>query len=196
MIGAIVLAAGASSRMGHPKAELTIGAGGPTFLDAILASLDAAGVAAVRVVVSEESGRRRNGGVVNPNPAAGMLSSVHCGLRALPSGLDAVVLWPVDHPLVKPATVLAMIAAFRAGGAPIVVPTHDGRRGHPVLFAARVVPELFGADASRGAAAVVRAHDDRLELAVTDRGVLHDIDTPEDYARLAGATDRASREAP
>jgi molybdenum cofactor cytidylyltransferase len=184
VIGAIVLAAGASSRMGRPKAAMRLGPQGPTFLDAILMSLDAAGVAAVRVVVPPERERRDARDVVNPNPAAGMLSSVQCGLRALPAGLDAVFVWPVDHPLVLRATIVAMIAAWRAGGAPVVVPTHGGRRGHPVLFAARVLPELFTADDTRGAAAVVHAHADRLELAVSDDAVLHDVDTPEDYARL------------
>jgi molybdenum cofactor cytidylyltransferase len=194
VIGAIVLAAGASSRMGRPKAAMTLDPQGPTFLDAILASLEASGVAAVRVVVRPGRKRRDVRDVVNPSPAAGMLSSVQCGLRALPDGLDAVFVWPVDHPLVLRATVDAMIAAWRTGGAPIVVPTHGGRRGHPVLFAARVLPELFQADGPRGAAAVVHAHADRLELPVADPGVLHDVDTPEDYARLIAARPRASRE--
>jgi CTP:molybdopterin cytidylyltransferase MocA len=61
-----------------------------------------------------------------------------------------------------------------------------------VLFAARVLPELFSADATRGAAAVVHAHGDRVELAVPDRGVRDDIDTPEDYARLIDAPSPAS----
>lgn len=194
MIGAVVLAAGASSRMGRPKAAMTVGPHGPTFLDAILTSLDAAGVAAVRVVVPPGQERRDARDVVNPNPADGMLSSVQCGLRALPSGVDAVFVWPVDHPLVERATIVAMIAAWGAGGAPVVVPTHDGRRGHPVLFAASVLPELFTADVARGAAAVVRAHADRLELPVSDGGVLQDVDTPEDYVRLIVAPSPATRE--
>lgn len=194
MIGAIVLAAGTSSRMGRPKAAMTLGREGPTFLDAILTTLDGAGVAAVRVVVPPGQERRDARDVQNPDPAAGMLRSVQCGLRALPSGLDAVFVWPVDHPLVERATIVAMITALRAGGAPIVVPTHSGRRGHPVLFAARVLPELFTADGTRGAAAVVHAHADRLELAVADRGILEDIDTPEDYARLIAAPSPTSRE--
>jgi len=183
MIGAVVLAAGSSSRMGRPKADLRTGPRGRTFLDAIAETLDAAGVTAVRVVVAPGLPRLPQRAVVNPDPGAGMLSSVQCGLRAFQHPLDAVLVWPVDHPLVERETVLAMIAAFRRGEAPIVVPTHDGRRGHPVLFAARVIPELLAADPSKGARAVVHAHDDRLELAVADCGVVVDIDTPEDYAR-------------
>ena len=187
MIGAIVLAAGSSSRMGRPKFAMTVGVRGPTFLDAILATLEVSGVSAVRVVVPPGHERRDSRDVANPDPAAGMLSSVQCGVRALPDGLEAVLVWPVDHPLVERGTVVAMVAAFRAGDPPIVVPTHDGRRGHPVLFAARLLPELLTADPSRGAVAVVKAHDDRLELAVDDPGILLDIDTPDDHARHCGA---------
>ena len=124
---------------------------------------------------------------VNPDPSAGMLSSVQCGLRAFGDELAAVFVWPVDHPLVERDTVVAMIAALKSTGAPVVVPTHGGRRGHPVLFAARVFPELLAADRSHGARSVVHAHEDRLELPVTDGGVVVDIDTPEDYARVFGA---------
>lgn len=192
MIGAIVLAAGSSTRMGRQKAELPSGPGRRTFVETIVATLETAGVSTVRVVVApgRETGCFKD--VVNPDPAAGMLSSLLCGLRALPPGLEAVVVWPVDHPLVERDTVVSMIDAFRNRQAPIVVPTHDGRRGHPVLFAARVLHELFTADVTRGAAAVVHAHEDRLELAVADRGVLHDIDTPEDYARVIGVAIPAS----
>jgi molybdenum cofactor cytidylyltransferase len=195
LIGAIVLAAGSSTRMGRSKSAMTIGPRGPTFLDAILASLDASGISAVCVVVPPGVERRDPRDVENPDPAAGMLSSIQCGLRALPHGLDAALVWPVDHPLVKRDTVVAMIAAFRNGNPPIVVPTHDGRRGHPVLFAARLLPELQAADPSRGAVAVVKAHDDRLELAVDDPGVLCDIDTPEEYARHCGTLSTSPPEA-
>jgi CTP:molybdopterin cytidylyltransferase MocA len=183
MIGAIVLAAGSSARMGRPKATLEVGPGGPRFVDAILATLGAAGVSAARVVVAPGFERPHSDDVVNPDPGAGMLSSIHRGLDAIDERVEAVVIWPVDHPYVKTETVVAIIAAFRAGGNPIVVPAHQGRRGHPVLFAARVIPELRAADPSSGARAVVHAHDDRLELAVDDAGVVADIDTPDEYAR-------------
>jgi molybdenum cofactor cytidylyltransferase len=195
MIGAIVLAAGASSRMGRPKAAMTLGPNGPTFLDAILTTLDAAGVPVVRVVVRPGEARQTPRDVENPNPATGMLGSIQCGVRALPSGITAVLVWPVDHPLVEKATVVAMIAAFRAGEAPVVVPVYGGRRGHPVLFSPRALPELFTADGSRGAAAVVHAHADRIELAVADRSVLLDVDTPEDYERLVAGPSPSPREA-
>jgi CTP:molybdopterin cytidylyltransferase MocA len=196
LIGAIVLAAGASSRMGRPKAMLETTPGGPTFVETILATLDAAGVAESCVVVPPGLERSVAHGVQNPDPSSGMLSSVQCGLRALGPRLDAVLVWPVDHPLVRRDTVVELIAIFRSTNAPVIVPVHEGRRGHPALFAARVMPELHAADPRHGARGVVHAHDERIELAVADRGVVIDIDTPEDYARAFGAPSPASSELP
>ena len=186
MIGAIVLAAGAGSRMGRDKATLRVGTGGPTFLEAIEQTLGEAGVELVRVVIAPGRPHSSRHAVVNPNPAAGMLSSIHCGLHALVAPLDAVLIWPVDHPSVTTGTVTALVAAFEAAAAPIVVPTYEGRRGHPVLFAASTFHELIAADPSQGARAVVHAHADRMELPVDDPGILIDIDTPADYADYRG----------
>lgn len=194
MIGAIVLAAGASSRMGVSKASLTTGPGGPTFLESIRDALREAGVRIVRVVVATE-GAPGEETVLNSDPSRGMLSSVQCGLRALPPVVDAVLVWPVDHPFVTAATVTALIDSFLSARPPIVVPTFGGRRGHPVLFAWRVVPELLAADLNAGARAVVHAHPERLDLAVGDPGIVADIDTPEDYRRILGADPAARSEA-
>ena len=184
MIAAVVLAAGAGSRMGHPKADLVVPGTGTTFVDAVLATLAAAGISEVRIVVAPGAAGARAGEVVNPDPSRGMLSSVQAGLRALPPGAEAVLLWPVDHPLVSAATVRSLVDRFRRDAPPVVVPTHEGRRGHPALFAARLVPELLAADPSRGARAVVLAHADRVELPVADRGVVLDIDTPGDLEAI------------
>ena len=194
MIEAIVLAAGASSRMGRAKATLALGPGGPTFVVAIEATLRASGVSLWRVVVAPGLAHRDARAVLNPDAHTGMLSSVQCGLRALGPGVDAALVWPVDHPLVERETILAMVDAFGSGNAPVVVPTYLGRRGHPVLFAARTFPELLAADPASGARAVVHAHDDRVELEVRDRGVTEDIDTPEDYERAFGAPSPAPSE--
>jgi len=184
MIGAVVLAAGSGTRMGRPKASLIVPGTGATFADAVLATLASAGITAVRVVVAPDAAGSLPGEVVNPDPARGMLSSVQAGLRALPQETEAVLLWPVDHPLVSAATVRSLVDRFRVDAPPIVVPTLGGRRGHPALFAARVIPELLSADPSVGARAVVLAHADRVELPVADRGVVRDIDTPGDLGAI------------
>ena len=174
--------------MGHAKAMLTLGPAGSTFVDAITDALRAAGVPLWRIVVAPGFAARRDQDVVNPDPSLGMLSSIQCGLGDFAEPPDAVLVWPVDHPLVAPETVVAIIAAFKRENAPVVVPTYQGRRGHPVLFAARVFPELLAADRSRGAREVVHAHADRVELELGDPGVIEDIDTPADYERVFGAS--------
>lgn len=192
MIGAIVLAAGSSSRMGRPKALLPVE--GTTFLGHVLATLRAAGVSPVRVVLGQQAEEiraavtlRPDVVVINPTPQAGMLSSVRHGVRALPEEVDGFLLWPVDHPTVLPDTIRRLVAAFRAGGAPIVVPVHAGRRGHPVLFASRIKDELLAAPDAVGARAVVAAHEDAVRaVEVHDPGVVADVDTPEAYARIVG----------
>jgi molybdenum cofactor cytidylyltransferase len=180
--------------MGRPKASLTMGPKGPTFVEAISRTLDGAGIRAVRIVVAP--GSPPGGGVVNPDPDGGMLSSVQCGLRAFRRDLRAVLLWPVDHPLVSQSTVTAIVGAWSTSAAPIVVPSYGGKRGHPALFASRVIPELFSVDPTRGARAVVRAHPDTLELPVEDPGIVADIDTPEDYARYFHTSVASLPEAP
>lgn len=185
MIGAVVLAAGASSRMGVPKWSLPASPEGISFLQSILEALRAAAVSTVRVVTAPGAEIVEEA-VVNPEPSRGMLSSLQCGLRALPQDVGAVLVWPVDHPLVTTATVTAMLRAWRDGNPPVVVPTFDGRRGHPVLFAGRLLPELLAADPGAGARSVVHAHPERRELPVLDRGVVTGINTREDYRRAFG----------
>jgi CTP:molybdopterin cytidylyltransferase MocA len=189
--GAVVLAAGRGSRLGAPKAAAW--ADGRTFVEAVLRTLHEAGIGDVRVVLSAGLAESLVPdpvlpalAVVNPDPARGMLSSVRCGLDALPAGLDAVLLWPVDHPRVSSATIRALVSAHAASAAPVVVPIHAGVRGHPVVFDARVLPELLAAPPDVGARAVVHAHADRLELAVDDGAVTEDIDSAADYERVFG----------
>lgn len=192
MIGAIVLAAGKSERMGRPKPLLPCG--GSTFLGAILETLARTQTGIVRVVlgygadeIRRAAGLPRDIVAINSAPERGMLSSMLCGIAALPSGTSAFLVWPVDHPLVEAATVDRLILAFEASQAPLAVPVHEGRRGHPALFSLRLAPELEAAPESEGARTVVRAHaSDLVEVQVDDAGVLTGIDTPEAYAAAFG----------
>ena len=182
MITAVVLAAGEGRRMGAPKVSARL-PDGRTFLQAVLATVRAAGVDEVRVVVGPGTQASADDAtlVLNPRPEAGMLSSVRAGVRAAPAGTRALLLWPVDHPHVRAATVRRLIEAHAHTGAPVVVPVHGGRRGHPTLFDAALLPELLEAPDDVGARAVVHAHEQELcELAVEDAGVIADLDTPAD----------------
>jgi len=191
----VVLAAGASRRMGSPKAALLHE--GRTFVACVLGALHGAGVHDVVVVTGAAEQAIADalpaGAAVtlarNPDPERGQLSSLKTGLRRLTDvapRADAVVVALVDHPAVASATVRALLDAAQAlPGAAIVVPAHGGRRGHPVLFARALWAELLATPDESGARAVVRADPARVvEVAVDDRGILVDVDTPDDLRRL------------
>jgi molybdenum cofactor cytidylyltransferase len=198
-VAAIVLSGGQSRRMGFPKALLPIA--GHTFAQHIIAALGESRVASIYLVVGADAERICSEidvtparVVVNERWELGQLSSLQAGLRALPpEGCDAVLMALVDHPLIDPTVVDAVIAAFEATARPIVIPVHDGRRGHPVLFAARLIPELLAAPLEEGARAVVRAHaDEVLEILAPAPGILADIDTPELFQQWVLAHEAAT----
>ena len=181
---AIVLAAGASRRMGGPKLELDLG--GRTVIERSVQSYLDARVDRVRVVVSPDTVPPRIEGVdavVNPTRDRGLSSSLRVGLRDLPDDADIILVALADKPLVKPETINELITAFEDADAKVVYPVYDGKRGHPVLFDRSLVDELAAMEGDRGARAVIDAHRDKARaVEVDDVGVCLDIDTPEDYA--------------
>jgi CTP:molybdopterin cytidylyltransferase MocA len=195
MVHGIVLAAGASSRMGRPKAGLRLGPGGPTFLQAVVDTLRAAGVPLVAVVAGAHPEAVRD--AVAPSPGltvvehpgwqSGQLSSLLAGLdRVDAPDLDAVVMTLVDVPLVRAHTVRVLIDRWQATRAPIVRPAIGERHGHPVIFDRATFAALRAAPVDIGAKAVVREFAAALiDVATDDPGVLRDFDTPEDYGALA-----------
>lgn len=203
IVGA-VLAAGMSSRMGRPKALLR-GTGGETFVGMLAASLIQGGVSEVVVVGRPEDSplrteveRLRSAGaagrtavafIENRTAASGQLSSVLAALDAAEArAADALLVVPVDVPLVTSRTVDRLLELLRVTPAPIVRAAYEGRHGHPVIFTRAVFDELRRADPAVGARAVVRAHaGDVVDLEVDEPGVVEDVDTPEDYRRLFGA---------
>jgi molybdenum cofactor cytidylyltransferase len=114
-----------------------------------------------------------------------MNTSVQAGIRALPAGLDGVAVFLVDHPMVDRQTIDALVDRLAPGR--IVVPVHDGRRGHPVIFAADLFDEILGLAPDQGLNTVVRRQAERVvEVFVENPGVLRDIDTREQFERLLG----------
>lgn len=177
----VVLAAGAGTRFGEPKATAELRPG-TTFLDEVVHTAVSAGASPIVAVVPRGVGAPQPArAVVNPDPATEQIASVRLGLAALAnSGVAGTLLWPVDHPFVDLMSVEAVVDAARRTGAPIVVPVAEGRRGHPVWFARSTWVELMTV-ASGGARSVVHAYGDRVrEVAVRDDGVLRDIDTRAD----------------
>jgi molybdenum cofactor cytidylyltransferase len=78
-----------------------------------------------------------------------------------------------------------IVSAFRESGAPVVIPTYHGRRGHPVLIGRQLFDELLGLASDAGADSVVRRYRPATRyVEVEDEGVVIDVDEPEDYRRL------------
>lgn len=205
MISGIILAAGASSRMGEAKAALPFGTTGETVLSRVVSTILAGGVPtvvvvsgahidAVRHAMSRHEPRARV--IEHPGWEQGQLSSLIAGLDAIDQPLlEAVLVAPVDVPLVTPPTVAAVVAAWRRTRAPIVRPVDlstslragAARHGHPVIFDRSVFDDLRSADPNVGAKAVFARYRDRvLDVEVKDAGAFEDIDTPADYHRLLG----------
>ena len=198
MISAIVLAAGASTRMGQAKAALPIGTTGETVVARVVKTLVDGGVPRVVVVAGAHidavrhampSHEPRARLVEHPGWEQGQLSSLLAGLDAIDEPhIEAALVTLVDVPLVSAATVAEVVTAWRRTRAPIVRPASGARHGHPVIFDRSVFADLRSADPSVGAKAVFAAHRDRLlNVEVADPGAFEDIDTPEDYRRVLGA---------
>ena len=197
MIAGIVLAAGASTRMGQAKAALPFGQTGETVLSRVVGTLLRGGVPSVVVVAGAHidavrmampSHEARARVIEHVGWQQGQLSSLLKGLEAIDDPLlEAAVVTLVDVPLVLPSTVAAVIAEWRRSGAPIVRPADGDHHGHPVVFDRSVFADLRAADLNAGAKAVFATHQDRIvNVDVKDPGAFEDIDTPEDYERVLG----------
>jgi len=189
MIYAIILAAGRSRRMGAQKLLLPL-AGKPV-IARIVDELLASPVHKVLVVVGRDGKAvqaalqgRSVGFLSNPDPAGDMLGSIRCGLRTIPTGCSAVLVVLGDQPNVTSGLVATLIAGFTESRQGIVVPTHQGHREHPVLFAARFRDELLSRHDGVGLRGLLDAHPDEVaSLEVADSTLFRDMDTPEDYRR-------------
>jgi molybdenum cofactor cytidylyltransferase len=181
--------------MGRSKALLPCGDRGDTFVRRLAMVLCEGGVEEALIVGRPEDDELRaeveglavqSRYVENPRADEGQLSSVLAGLAAADRpGVRAILVTPVDAPMIAPATVAALLAEFRSSAAPIVRAVHVHRHGHPVIFSREVFEDLRHADPALGARAVLRAHAVRLvDVEVEDPGVLGDVDTPADYDAL------------
>jgi len=196
MIGAIVLAAGQSRRMGTQKLLLPLG--GKTVIACVVDVLLASGLGPVLVVVgqgpeliSSALKGRSVKLVTNPEPSADMLGSVRCGLRALPVECDGVLVALGDQPSIQPRTISALSGIFESSGQGIVVPVYGGKRGHPILISTRFREEIMTGFATDGLCGLLRAHPDKvLEWAEAGAEVLRDVDTLADYQRELSLMDQ------
>ena len=190
---AIIPAAGHSRRMGQPKLLLEFG--GQSVLSRVVQTLLGAGLSRCIVVVRPgdlalaHAAELAGAEVVMPVVAPiDMRQSVECGLRQgllTTPAYDGWVLVPADHPTLNPAVIRELITAWQASPTRIAVPVFEGRRGHPTIFPWGLVPEILALPPNCGLNQLLRSQPERvLEVSVSDRRVLDDLDTPEDWKRL------------
>ena len=194
MIAGIILAAGASQRMGTPKALLDLH--GETFI-ARLTRVLSASCDSVTVVLGNHVDQirphvpSRARVVINPDPDRGQLSSLQVALADLPDNTAGIAFIPVDCPAVAEATVAALANTFahRDPATLFVIPRIDNKRGHPVFAARSIADEFLALAPTDEARAIVHRHVAQTQYVdVTDPGIFADIDTPEAYQRLLTET--------
>ena len=186
-IGAIVLAAGRSTRMG-PRNKLTEDLGGEPMLRRVVMATLASRARPVLVVTGHQQAEVTAAladldvqYTHNPRYAEGLGTSLAAGVAALPAGLDGVLVALGDMPGVAPAHLDRLIAAFAPkDGRAICIATHGGKRGNPVLLAAAFFQELLTLTGDSGARALIGQHQEVVvEVEMASEAVLVDVDTPE-----------------
>ena len=118
----------------------------------------------------------------NPDFQKGMLTSVQCGVRALPENTDAVMIFLGDQPANNEVVINTLIEQYETSDKGILVPVYEGRKGHPLLIDRKYFNDIFNLNPDIGLRELLQNHEDDLEIVEVDEaGILRDIDTPEDY---------------
>ena len=186
-IGALIVAAGMSTRMGEFKPMLSIGS--ISVAQRVIATLSQAGVSKIVMVTGYNATileRHLSGnGIIflrNENyETTQMFDSVKIGLSYLQDKCDKVLFTPVDVPLFTAKTVKTILES----GAPLAVPMCEGQQGHPILIANDLIPEILNDCGEMGLkGAMDRCSVPLLRIDVEDPGTIHDADTPEDFSQL------------
>ncbi len=189
---AIVLAAGESRRMGTLKPLLPFGSG--SVIEQVVRSLQACPIDAILVVVGHrgaEIAAHLDGTgvsiVENPDYPRGMLSSVQAGLAAADPSTTLFLIALADQPSIPPALIAHLIQLFDERRPGMLVPTFDGRRGHPLLIDARYRDEIATLNPDVGLRELLQRHPGELLLYPTSvEAIVRDLDTREEYeAELA-----------
>jgi CTP:molybdopterin cytidylyltransferase MocA len=192
-IGGIILAAGASSRMGGCKALLPLGDTTP--LEREIALFRGVGVERICVVTGFHAQAIRpfiaGPGVFeacNPHPEEGMFSSIRTGIRALYDQCAAMFLLPVDIPLVRSSTLRLVEEQWRRDTATVVIPCFRERSGHPPLVPSALASRIDDWSGPMGLRGFFASIGERIvSVQVPDEHMLMDMDTPEAYERIRSA---------
>jgi molybdenum cofactor cytidylyltransferase len=188
-IWSIILAAGESKRMGRPKMLLSIN--GKTMIEQVINNVTSSNTDNIIVVLGAHHDllvdlikKTEVEYCINGNYKDGMLSSIHCGFKNLPSDFEAAIIFQGDQPLIPPSVINIIIAAYKETDEGIVIPIHKGKRGHPILIDRKYIDEIEKLKSSEGLRSLSYKHpDDVLEIETDEPGILRDFNTYEDFQK-------------
>ena len=189
MISACILAGGESSRVGQPKALLKLGT--QNFVERISENLWRAGIKDISLVLGagapdiwSQLKPLREKVLVNHSWPGGQLTSLQCAVRNLSYKYDALMVCLVDSPLVRAETYETLACAWQSRQGSIVIPSHNGKHGHPVIFDQRFFSEIMVAPQNEGAHWVTHRNAAAVfDVDTDDAGTVFDVDTMEDYEK-------------
>jgi molybdenum cofactor cytidylyltransferase len=201
-VSAVVLAAGASARMGRAKQLLPLGRNtmlAQTLENVLAVRLDervlvlGSSAEAIRQQLPQAQLEQFKV-VVNQDYGQGMATSLRAGLSALDPRSDAALIILGDQPFIRPRTLDQIVDGYGRSRAPIVIPSYHGDRGNPVLLDRSVFSEVMALEGDIGCRAIFGSHlEDILKVEVEDPGVLFDIDDQGDYDRLKQLHERSGQ---
>lgn len=194
-ISALIPAAGMSTRFEQYKPLLKLGS--HTLIEKVILLFRQCGIKDIIAVTGHNNEMiepliRQAGAkaVFNPNFKTGMLSSIQTGVRALSPRSSGFFLLPADIPLIRPATLHALMSSFydssddfNTSGS-IIIPQFDGEDGHPPLIPARFIPEILSLDAGSNLGELISRQKKKKIQQVHDRAILMDADTQQDFECL------------
>lgn len=192
-VAAVILAAGQSKRMGQPKMLLPWGK--TSVLGQVVASFAGCGAQEIIIVsggarpaveaeVLRLADRFPVRCVYNPLHESGeMLSSVQCGLSATSAQVEAALIGLGDQPQISPDAIRKVISAFAASRSPLIVPSHNLRRGHPWLVQRALWEQILALQPPQTLRDFINALAAQILYVESDATVLKDLDTPEQYQR-------------
>ncbi|MBT3427981.1 MAG: nucleotidyltransferase family protein [Gammaproteobacteria bacterium] len=190
-IGALILAAGSSRRFGDDKRRSRL-ASGQRLLETTIANVNPR-FAEIMVILRQDDNhlaeelQKQFRGLLTylaPDSALGMGHSLSDGIKQV-SSWQASAIFMGDMPFIQPETIELLLDRYslHESNQPIIVPTCQGRTGHPVIFSKAYYPELTVLTGDEGAKSIVRAYADHvIQVPCLDSGVLRDIDVPEDLS--------------
>jgi molybdenum cofactor cytidylyltransferase len=186
----IILAAGESRRM--QKNKLLLPFLNKTLIEHVVDHVIQSGIRHIMIVLGAYRdellpiiGRMPVLHCYNDEYENGMLTSVQCGFRNIPTSMDTVLIFLGDQPEIPGEVAMALIKEHLQSGKGIVIPVYGNKRGHPVLIHKKYINEIMDLDQSDGLRGLMDKFSRDVQLLEVDSpGILKDIDVPQDYLDL------------